>query len=80
MSYEITNARSALTSLRKLDGKIARRILNAIDALAQDPRPAGCLQLRRGDGELRIRIGDCRVIYYVVDSELVILVLRVVHR
>jgi len=80
MSYEITYARSALKALRKFDGEIARRLLRAIDALADDPRPAGCLQLSGGDGELRIRVGDYRVVYDVVDSELVILVLRLGHR
>lgn len=80
MSYEITYARSALKALRKLDGENARRILHAIDALADDPRPPGCLQLSGGDGELRIRVGDYRIVYDVVDSELVILVLRLGHR
>ena len=80
MSFEITYARSALKVLRKLDSETARRILRAIDALANDPRPAGCLQLSGGEGELRIRVGDYRVVYDVVDSELVVLVLRLGHR
>lgn len=80
MAYEITYARSALKALRKLDREIARRILHAIDALAHDTRPAGCLQLSGGDGELRIRVGDYRIVYEVIDSELVVLVLRLGHR
>lgn len=80
MQYEITYAQSALKSLRKLDRTIARRILHAIDHLAEDPRPPGCKQLKGGAGEMRIRIGDYRIIYDVNDSEVVILVLAVGHR
>ena len=80
MQYEITYAHSALKSLRKLDGGVARRILTATGALAQDPRPPGCLQLKGGSGEMRIRVGDYRIIYEVTDSEVVVLVLAVGHR
>ncbi|MPV50692.1 type II toxin-antitoxin system mRNA interferase toxin, RelE/StbE family [Pseudactinotalea sp. HY160] len=77
---QITYARSALKSLRRVDGEVARRILRAIDALADEPRPPGCLQLRGGNGELRIRVGDYRVVYDVIDEEVVVLVLRLGHR
>jgi len=80
MPYEITYARSALKALRKLDPEIARRILRTINGLALDPRPPGCRQLTGGSGELRVRVGDYRVVYDVFDGELVILVLRLGHR
>ena len=80
MHYEIAYAQSALKSLRKLDRGVARRIIQAIDALAHDPRPHGCKQVKGGDGEMRIRIGDYRVIYDISDDEVLILVLRVGHR
>lgn len=80
MKYEIAYAQSALKALRKFDRGIARRILAAIDALASDPRPHGCRQLKGGSGEMRIRVGDYRVIYDVNDGEVVILVLAIGHR
>lgn len=80
MSYEITYARSALKELRKLDRQIARRVLRAIDALADEPRPLGCLQLTGGEGGLRIRVGDYRIVYDIHDDELVVLVLHLGHR
>ncbi|MFC5338466.1 type II toxin-antitoxin system RelE family toxin [Leucobacter denitrificans] len=80
MRYEITYARSALKTLRKIDRKTAQRILRAIDALASDPHPLGCKQLKGGSGEMRIRIGDYRVVYDVIDAEVVVLVLRIGHR
>ncbi|MDO5287823.1 MAG: type II toxin-antitoxin system RelE/ParE family toxin [Actinomycetia bacterium] len=76
----MTWARPALKALRRLDRESARRILKAVDALSLDPRPRGCRQLVGGAGELRIRVGDYRVVYDVSDRELVVLVLRLGHR
>jgi mRNA interferase RelE/StbE len=80
MPYSISYASSAAKALRKIDGATARRLLQAIARLADDPRPAGCVQLKGGDGELRIRVGDYRVVYDVEDEQLVVLVLRLGHR
>ena len=80
MQYEITYAQSALKALRKIDRGMARRIVTAIDALARDPRPHGCKQLKGGSGEMRIRVGNYRVVYDVDDGEIVILVLAIGHR
>lgn len=80
MSYTVTYVPSAAKALRKLDRPTAQRLIRAIEGLADDPRPPGCIQLAGGDGELRIRVGDYRIIYDVVDEELLILVLKVGHR
>lgn len=80
MSYAISYVPSAAKAIRKLDKSVARRLLEAIDDLATDPRPPGFIQLAGGRGEFRIRVGDYRVVYDVQDGELIILVLRVGHR
>ncbi|AZL09759.1 type II toxin-antitoxin system RelE family toxin [Brevibacterium aurantiacum] len=80
MSYSISYVSSAAKTLRKLDKPVARRLLATISQLAEDPRPAGCIQLKGGDGELRIRVGEYRVIYEIYGGELLVLVLRVGHR
>lgn len=80
MAYSISYAASAAKALRKLDRAAARRLLQAIERLADDPRPAGCRQLKGGDGEFRIRVGDYRIVYDIEDDRLVVLVLRVGHR
>ena len=80
MQYEITYAHSALKSLRKLDDGVARRILTAIGALAQDPRPPGCLQLKGGSGEMRIRVGDYRIVYGIHDGVLLVVIVTLEHR
>ncbi|AZT99169.1 type II toxin-antitoxin system RelE family toxin [Brevibacterium aurantiacum] len=48
--------------------------------MAEEPRPQGSIQLKDGGGELRIRVGDYRIIYDVYDGELLVLVLHLGHR
>lgn len=80
MPYAISYVPSAAKAIRRLDKPTARRLLNAIGALAGNPRPSGCIQLKGGSGEFRIRVGDYRVVYDIQDAELVVLVLRLRHR
>lgn len=70
----------AVKELTKLDKPIARRILKAVDALRDQPRPSGARQLVGFPGLWRIRVGDYRVVYTIKDAELVVLALRVAHR
>ena len=51
----------------------------AIDALAANPRPVGCVKLA-GRDDYRIRVGDYRVVYAVDDDERLVLVARIAHR
>ena len=45
-----------------LDKPVRRRIGEAIDALAADPRPAAAKMITGAHGVLRIRVGDYRVL------------------
>ena len=73
-----TQARKALAKVPRQD---QGRIVAVIDALATDPRPAGCMPVKEAPrGTYRIRVGDYRVIYLVLDGEQVILVARVARR
>lgn len=80
MLYAISYVPSAAKAIRKLDRPTARRLLDAIELLASNPRPPGYIQLKGGNGEFRIRVGDYRIIYDIQDDELVVLVLRLGHR
>ena len=80
MIYAVTFARSARRELEALDRSLIARVLNRIEALAREPRPAGCRKLV-GQGNLwRIRVGDYRVIYEVEDRRLVVDIVAVRHR
>jgi mRNA interferase RelE/StbE len=78
--YRIEVRPRAEKELAGLPRDAQRRIVRAIDALAEDPRPAGCAPLKGGEGLLRIRVGVYRVIYLVEDDRLLVLVVRIGHR
>lgn len=79
-AYRIEVRPRAEKELAALPRDAQRRIVRAIDGLAEDPRPAGCVALRGGEGLFRIRVGVYRVVYLVEDDRLVVLVVRVGHR
>ncbi len=78
--YSIVWKRSARRELRKLPQIARQRILVAVERLAEEPHPPGSRKLMGSDGAFRLRVGDYRVIYSAIASELVIEVLRVGDR
>lgn len=78
--YVITFARSAGKELDKLDPPIARRVLKAIEKLAGQPRPVGCIKLTGSGNDWRIRIADWRVIYTIDDQNSSVDIVAVRHR
>ena len=79
MTYGIRFLPFVRKDLRGIPRPAVRLILNAIDRLADDPRPPNCSKLTAHDLH-RIRIGTYRVVYEVHDRELVIVVVKVAHR
>lgn len=79
--YRIEVERRVQKTLARLPRQDRARIEAAIDALAHDPRPSGCVSVKAaGPGTYRVRVGDYRVIYIVLDDEQVIIVARVARR
>ena len=79
-SYRIEWRSSARRELRKLSPAIVARVIEAVSALADDPRPGGCRKLRGSEHTYRIRTGTYRIVYEVLDARLVIEIVRVRHR
>jgi len=79
VTYSIDVLRSAQKQLGGIDSKDRARIISAIQALAENPRPQGCRKLS-GRPAWRIRIGSYRVIYEVHDERLVVLIIAAGHR
>jgi mRNA interferase RelE/StbE len=75
-SYSILFARSAARELERIPTKDRQRIVTKIGALAGEPRPVGAEKLS-GDDKYRIRQGDYRILYEIVDAELIVTVVRV---
>ena len=55
------------------------RLAEAIDSLGENPL-AGSPLKGRLRGLRRLRVGDYRIVYELLDGELVVLVVRVAHR
>ncbi|MFN7813627.1 MAG: type II toxin-antitoxin system RelE family toxin [Planctomycetia bacterium] len=71
--------RSAQKQLTRLPAEHQERILVAMEALADEPRPQGCSKLTGRDA-WRIRVGDYRIIYEIFDDRRVVIVVVVGHR
>ena len=80
MPYAIQIKASALKALEKLPQALRVRIRDRIAALAANPRPPGAVKLSAADDFWRIRAGDWRVVYAVLDRRLIVLVVRIGHR
>ena len=79
MAYRVEIAPLARRQLRKLERATQLRLIERIEALGANPRPAGTKKLAGGESLYRIRVGEYRVIYQVRDQVLVVLV-KIGHR
>ena len=80
MSYEVKFSKGAKKQFRKLPLDVQQRIQTKINDLAIEPRPNGVKKLQGDDNSYRLRVGDYRVIYEVVDNVLIVTVIKVGHR
>lgn len=78
--FRIEFTAAAAREIRTLDPQIRRRILAGVADLEHDPRPHGCRKLAGYDNAWRIRVGDYRVLYEVIDEQVLVTVVRVAHR
>ena len=80
MPYRVEVKKSAVKEIAALPRRDQRRVVRAIDALADEPRPEGVRKLTGAEDVYRIRVGDYRIIYQIADNVLTVLVVRVGHR
>jgi mRNA interferase RelE/StbE len=78
--YRVLLERAAEKDLSRLSPEIHDRVIAAIQALANNPRPPGCRKLAGSKHDWRIRVGDYRVVYEITDAIRVVRVNRVRHR
>ena len=78
-SYKIVFKQSVAKDLRQIPDKDVPRILQRIDGLADDPRPAGAEKLS-GEEKYRIRQGRYRILYMIDDNVITVTVVKVGHR
>jgi mRNA interferase RelE/StbE len=78
--YRVDIARRALKALATLPRRDQQRVRAALDLLAEQPRPPGCVALVGEPHAFRVRVGDFRIVYEVFDDRLVVQVIRIGHR
>ena len=78
--YALSLERAAFKQLERLPEDIRVRIADAINALANDPRPFGCKKLAGREAAYRLRVGDYRIVYSVNDRENVVEIIKLGHR
>jgi mRNA interferase RelE/StbE len=79
-SFRIDWKNSAEQELRKIHPQQIPRIIQAVDALADDPFPPGWRKLRGAEQVYRIRVGDYRVIYHLEAEKQLLTIYHVRHR
>ena len=77
MNYQISYEKRALMELRKFDKLLSKRIIKKIKGLEQDPFSKDIKRLRN-QSSFRLRVGDYRVLFEMLDKE--IKILKIGHR
>ena len=77
--YELRFKTSVAKDLRDVPKTDLRRILERIEALRDDPRPAGCEKLSAQE-LYRVRQGNYRILYEILDLEVIVEVVKIGHR
>ena len=82
MKYAFRWRERAVRQLRAIPQTAALTILRALTPLGDDPRrpDADLKKLAGYTDRYRLRVGDYRVIYEIVDEQLIILIVGVGHR
>ena len=79
-AYTVQIAPAVRKQLKSVPNHDKKRILDKIESLGINPRPAGYKQLQGFDNFFRIRIGDFRIIYNIFDDVLIVAVVKVANR
>ena len=77
--FEIAFRPSVAKDTKGIPSQDLKRIIDKIHLLADDPRPPGSIKLS-GKDYYRIRQGDYRIVYEIVENRLVIVVIKIGHR
>jgi mRNA interferase RelE/StbE len=77
--YTLQYKKKAIKALAKINEPYYTAIIDAIDELAENPRPYGYAKLAGRDG-YRIRVGNYRIIYDIFDNTLIVEIVNVGNR
>ncbi len=80
MTYSIIVTKSIQKDLDNLPNEIKERVYAKISQLSDNPRLDGVTKLKGYENEYRLRIGDYRVRYEIIDKTKTVLLLQCKHR
>jgi mRNA interferase RelE/StbE len=80
MPYRVEFSKRAEKQFKKLPSQVQQRLRLQIDALSENPHPAGVKKLEGEDNQYRIRVGNYRIVYAVQEAVLLVILLRIGHR
>jgi mRNA interferase RelE/StbE len=72
--YRVELERPAQKVMERLPRDVRQRLANAMREIGNNPRPPGYVQLEGKYKHFRIRVGDWRIIYDILDDKLLVLV------
>ena len=78
--YRVVLTPAAERQLAKLPRQARELVAAALATLGANPRPAGCVKLAGSDDLWRIRVRQYRVIYQILDAELIVTIVKVGDR
>src|SRR5262245_56052832 len=79
-AYRVVLTPAAERQLGKLSPQAREMIAAALVALGRNPRPPGCSKLSGADDLWRVRVRQYRVIYQILDDQLIVVILKIGDR
>jgi mRNA interferase RelE/StbE len=79
-AYRVVLTPAAERQLGKLSPQAREMIAAALVALGGNPRPPGCGKLSGADDLWRIRVRQYRVIYQILDDQLIVVIVKIGDR
>jgi mRNA interferase RelE/StbE len=80
MPYRVEIKPKAEKALGKMPKPDRVHIIRALEELEPDPRPKDAVKMVGSDSTYRVRVGDYRIVYEIVDRILFVYVVRIAHR
>ena len=82
MAYAVVIERRVQKHLQTLPPKQRDVLLDAINGLAEDPRPPQAVALhgRKYRGLMKLRVGDYRILYKILDPQAALIIVLTGHR
>ncbi len=80
MSYSVVISKAVQKQINQLPAAIKLKVQEKILLLKSDPRPSGVVKLKGYDYQYRLRVGNYRIRYEVLNEAATVQILQCKHR